>query len=261
MDGHIVYTLTIEGKGTVTLDSVTGEYTFTVDPKLGHIVVGKNEKVEFDIVAVDPHGEPSDPAKVTINLEGVNHAPTLKEDTLEIKVTEDATPDDATTTGGLTQTGDLNDLVEDDKGGLSFSVGDKTVVQGEYGTLVINKDGTYTYTLNNASDKVQGLDGTHPGTDTFTITVKDADGATVKIPVNVIVTGKSDAPQVTVGEVIKATEGSTESYEDTSSPMTRTRRIRSPAPSSTSLMRMPWTRTTRTPRMEKSGYSARTAPS
>ena len=213
VDGHIVYTLTIEGKGTVTLDSVTGEYTFTVDPKLGHIVVGKNEKVEFDIVAVDPHGEPSDPAKVTINLEGVNHAPTLKEDTLEIKVTEDATPDDATTTGGLTQTGDLNDLVEDDKGGLSFSVGDKTVVQGEYGTLVINKDGTYTYTLNNASDKVQGLDGTHPGTDTFTITVKDADGATVKIPVNVIVTGKSDAPQVTVGEVIKATEGSTESYE------------------------------------------------
>ena len=131
VDGHIVYTLTIEGKGTVTLDSVTGEYTFTVDPKLGHIVVGKNEKVEFDIVAVDPHGEPSDPAKVTINLEGVNHAPTLKEDTLEIKVTEDATPDDATTTGGLTQTGDLNDLVEDDKGGLSFSVGDKTVVQGE----------------------------------------------------------------------------------------------------------------------------------
>ncbi|MEI3478651.1 MAG: VCBS domain-containing protein [Bilophila sp.] len=89
----------------------------------------------------------------------------------------------------------------------------KTVVQGDYGTLVIDKNGKYTYTLNNASDKVQGLDRTHPGTDTFTITVKDADGATVKIPVNVAVTGKSDAPQVTVGEVIKATEGSETPYE------------------------------------------------
>ncbi|MEI3478652.1 MAG: VCBS domain-containing protein [Bilophila sp.] len=32
VDGHIVYTLTIDGKVTATLDSVTGEYTFTVDP-------------------------------------------------------------------------------------------------------------------------------------------------------------------------------------------------------------------------------------
>ncbi|WP_445571482.1 retention module-containing protein [Pseudomonas sp. E102] len=49
---------------------------------------------------------------------------------------------------------------------------------GTYGTLVLNADGSYTYTLNASDTDFKGLNGGGSGTETFTYTLTDADGDT-----------------------------------------------------------------------------------
>ena len=49
---------------------------------------------------------------------------------------------------------------------------------GTYGTLVLNANGTYTYTLNPAGADFKALHGGGNGTETFTYTLTDADGDT-----------------------------------------------------------------------------------
>ncbi|WP_434562939.1 retention module-containing protein [Pseudomonas sp. R1-6] len=49
---------------------------------------------------------------------------------------------------------------------------------GTYGTLVLNADGSYTYTLNASDTDFKGLSGGGSGTETFTYTLTDADGDT-----------------------------------------------------------------------------------
>ena len=49
---------------------------------------------------------------------------------------------------------------------------------GTYGTLVLNANGTYTYTLDTSDADFKALHGGGNGTETFTYTLKDADGDT-----------------------------------------------------------------------------------
>jgi VCBS repeat-containing protein len=49
---------------------------------------------------------------------------------------------------------------------------------GTYGTLVLNPNGTYTYTLNTSDADFKALHGGGSGTETFTYTLTDADGDT-----------------------------------------------------------------------------------
>ncbi|WP_448647330.1 retention module-containing protein [Pseudomonas mohnii] len=49
---------------------------------------------------------------------------------------------------------------------------------GTYGTLVLNANGTYTYTLDTSDADFKALHGGGDGTETFTYTLKDADGDT-----------------------------------------------------------------------------------
>ncbi|WP_458377735.1 retention module-containing protein [Pseudomonas fluorescens] len=49
---------------------------------------------------------------------------------------------------------------------------------GTYGTLVLNADGTYTYTLNTSDADFKALHGDGNGTETFQYTLTDADGDT-----------------------------------------------------------------------------------
>ncbi|MFW1798381.1 VCBS domain-containing protein, partial [Acinetobacter guillouiae] len=49
---------------------------------------------------------------------------------------------------------------------------------GSYGTLVLNADGTYTYSLDNANPLVQQLAPTETLTETYSYTLTDKDGDT-----------------------------------------------------------------------------------
>ena len=68
---------------------------------------------------------------------------------------------------------------------------------GNYGDLVLNADGSYTYTLNNANTSVQALRGSdNTLTDTFTYTVRDTAGLTSTANLVVTIHGANDAPTV-----------------------------------------------------------------
>ena len=84
------------------------------------------------------------------------------------------------------------------------------VVQGKYGTLLINKNtGKYTYSLNNSQDAVQGLHEGEQRKDTFYITITDKHGDKVVEPLEVTIEGSNDAPVLFVESGLSIAEGET----------------------------------------------------
>ncbi|QZD94417.1 DUF5801 repeats-in-toxin domain-containing protein [Qipengyuania gelatinilytica] len=92
-------------------------------------------------------------------------------------------------------------------GGAAGTIGGST--SGEFGTLTLNADGTYTYALNNAS--VQYLNDGDSETDTFTYTIVDSDGDTSTTTLTITITGSNDAPVLTPSGVVVSEEGLTDS--------------------------------------------------
>jgi len=69
-------------------------------------------------------------------------------------------------------------------------------VAGSYGSLVINADGSYTYTLDNASAAVQSLGEGVQVEDVYTYTIRDADGDESTTTLTITVHGTNDAPNI-----------------------------------------------------------------
>ena len=74
--------------------------------------------------------------------------------------------------------------------GGAGSVGGSTT--GEWGSLSLGVDGTYTYTLNTVA--VQGLDDGDTETDTFTYSIQDGDGDRATATLTITINGANDAP-------------------------------------------------------------------
>ncbi len=68
---------------------------------------------------------------------------------------------------------------------------------GTYGTLVLAADGTYTYTLNADDPGFKGLKGGGRGTESFTYTIRDADGDTSSATLTLNISNLNDP--VTIG--------------------------------------------------------------
>ena len=81
-------------------------------------------------------------------------------------------------------------------GPLSTGVG--ATIAGSFGSLVLNADGGYSYTLDNANASVQALNAGNQLTDTFTYTMRDAAGATSTATLAVTIDGANDAPSTPV---------------------------------------------------------------
>jgi VCBS repeat-containing protein len=106
---------------------------------------------------------------------------------LDINITDDAPKavDDSNGTASETQlTLNGNVLTNDVQGADRIPTGPASgpvvggTFVGTYGTLVLNANGTYTYTLNTSDADFKALHGGGDGTETFTYTLKDADGDT-----------------------------------------------------------------------------------
>ena len=82
-----------------------------------------------------------------------------------------------------------------------FTAGDnfaiKSTLNGTYGSLTVNQNGTWTYNLANGQANVQALAQGETVTDSFQVQVADQFGATATQTVNVTVTGTNDAPVMT----------------------------------------------------------------
>lgn len=67
-------------------------------------------------------------------------------------------------------------------------------LNGEFGTLTLNTDGSYVYKLDNGNATVDALDDTETVTDIFEYTLTDADGDSITTTLTVTVDGTNDAP-------------------------------------------------------------------
>jgi VCBS repeat-containing protein len=198
-------TATIAGVGTLRINP-DGTYLFT--PALNF-----NGPVPVATYTVSD-GTATTTSTLTLNVTAVNDAPAPVADTAiasEAGGVANGTP--GVNPSGNVLTNDTDPDAGDTKavsavsGAAAGTVGGTTA--GTYGSLVLNADGTYSYTVNNSSAAVQALRTAGDTlTDTFTYTVRDAAGATSSTTLTVTITGTNDAP-VAVADTRSLSENAT----------------------------------------------------
>ncbi|MBI2253140.1 MAG: VWA domain-containing protein [Proteobacteria bacterium] len=187
-DGKLVVT-GIAPSGT----GFTVTYTYTLaDNVLSHSVQGKDDVVAgptFAVVATDATGDSNATGSVQVVIS--DDAPTAVADTNSVK--EDTAPNPVTGNVLTNDVGgaDLKDVVTQ-VGGSAGNVG--TVINTTYGTIVINANGSYTYTLDNTKPAVQGLNNGQTLVDQVTYQMKDKDGDTSSTTLTITINGTSDGP-------------------------------------------------------------------
>ncbi|WP_404938537.1 retention module-containing protein [Pseudomonas atacamensis] len=154
-------TLTITGYNAAT---GTVSYSYTLNGNETHAAGDgvNNLSEQFTVIATDSNGDSAT-------------------GTLDVNITDDVPKafDDANGVASetlLTLTGNV--LTNDIQGADRVPTGPVTpgTFTGTYGTLVLNADGTYTYTLNTSDADFKALTGGGKGTETFAYTITDADG-------------------------------------------------------------------------------------
>ncbi|MFQ9867119.1 MAG: VCBS domain-containing protein [Bilophila wadsworthia] len=145
--------------------------------------IGVGETRTFTYTVSDGHGGTASNT-LTLTINGTNDTPSVgptfgfvTEDTLTVLNGALSTPTDP-------DTHDMPVFVA------------KTAETGLYGSLTLRADGTYTYTLNNSMNAVQGLGQGETLRDIFTYTVSDGHGGTASNVLTVIINGTNDAPAV-----------------------------------------------------------------
>ncbi|QDT11198.1 Ig-like domain-containing protein [Planctomycetes bacterium K23_9] len=178
---------------------VTTSTTLTAD-QLNQLVFTPNSGFvgnvsDLDYTVTDPRGL-SDSGTISIF---VNAPPTATNNSGS--VTEDT---DLTETGNVITDNDGNGVDSDPNGstvnvvavdGATGSVASS--VAGSYGSVQINANGSYTYTLNNTLAAVNALGPGDSLTDTFTYTIDDGTGLTDTATLTITIDGTNDAPTVT----------------------------------------------------------------
>ena len=182
-----------------------------------------NGQYDIFVNATSTEGSNNDSAssKVTLSVNVLNSydAAVAIDDGNTIK--EDSTPNPIS---GNVLTNDQNSdsmaLTVSKVNGSTTVTAAGTTVQGEFGTLLIKADGTYSYTLDNSNPRVNGLVNGQQLLEKFTYTLSDGTGtstATLNITINgnsdlVTLFGSSANDQITdnYGESITLGTGETE---------------------------------------------------
>ncbi len=184
------------GEGTLTItgyDPVTGElsYSYLVDPVALDHTNGDPVIDSIEITLTDIAGESS---QTNLEIAILDSAPQAGND--ENSVTEDNV---------LVATGNVLDT--DSAIDTPMSVVTPGTLSGQYGTLVLNTDGSYTYTLDNNHADVQALNASSiPLVDNFSYTMSDSDGSTASANLTINIYGRDDAKPVIF---IEDTDGTT----------------------------------------------------
>jgi VCBS repeat-containing protein len=178
--------------GTLTMGAVsessgagTVGWTYKVaDHATDYLAAGQTVTEKFTITIADGHGGAVDQV-VTIDVTGTNEAATIG-DPSSASVTDNTNVDSY---GNLVATGTI--LVSDpDHDQSSFQTA-VTAADGDLGSLSLNADGSYTYTVANSA--VEYLAAGESKIDTFTVTSLDGTTKDVSFTIN----GINDAPVFT----------------------------------------------------------------
>lgn len=198
--------------GELRLNTVTGDYTFTLDTdKAQHLAQGEKFQFSFTVTATDGHGAQGN-HMIGVTVEGANDAPKLSFVDGNNEVTSDNVLDvyekgvnsDTPTDSGKVK-GDDADRGASLKYSLVNENGKETdTITTEYGTLKINPDGTYTFTIDNDSNDVKILGPDDVKKLGFTVRVTDEHGAYDQSDIIVNVHGATN--EITVDQHLSVNE-------------------------------------------------------
>lgn len=86
---------------------------------------------------------------------------------------------------------------------------------GTYGSLTLNADGGYTYTLNNGNATVQALGVNETLTEIYSYTITDGDGDTATTTLTITINGSNDLPTIGSATTAVSDEGLAGGFPDT----------------------------------------------
>ncbi|MFN2201851.1 MAG: VCBS domain-containing protein, partial [Caldilineaceae bacterium] len=185
-----------------------GSYTYTLDnadPDT-QALAQSEQGFEFFVYTVADSSGLTAEANLIVTVNGANDAP------VAIADNNTNAPDPVVEDGDPTASGSVlsNDTDVDNGAVLTVAAvnGNSTnvgiAVTGTYGSVIINSDGSYTYTLDNADPDTQALGQGEVVTEEFQYTVTDEYGATDTATLTLTITGADDAPTlqaVTAGSI------------------------------------------------------------
>ncbi|HRF10252.1 MAG TPA: VCBS domain-containing protein, partial [Xanthobacteraceae bacterium] len=203
--------LTWSGSGTGTygvfaIDSVSGKWTYTVDPAMpgfAALTQGQTANESFTVTVTDEFGA-KDQHVLTVTATGINDAPVITGDA-SYTVTEDLSTD-IDVLNRLVASGKLT-VVDPDAGQSVFQT--QTDSTQAYGTFSIDANGNWIYYAYNDSAAIQGLAAGASVSDV--VTVLTADGTAQQITITI--KGTNDAPVIAA---VNPTEFSQNFDSDTS---------------------------------------------
>ena len=174
------------------VNTETGAFSFDAG-QFNDLAVGESATVTVSYNVNDGNGgSVANTAEVVV--EGRNDAPTATGDSGA--VVEDSS---------LVATGTIAVSDPDASDTHSFSV--QGGGNGNYGSLSIDGNGDWTYTLNNGAANVQALAQGQTVYENFTVNVSDGNGGFTSAPVQVAVSGTNDAPVAQDVSLVAAVTG------------------------------------------------------
>ncbi|ARU88113.1 VCBS domain-containing protein [Pseudomonas sp. M30-35] len=205
--------LDVELRGTygwLTLGE-DGEYRYRLDNSMAVVQalrVGNTLTESFNYTVIDTAGA-TDAAVLTITIQGRNDTPVANDDTaaaVEAGGLNNSTP-------GVNPSGNvLSNDTDVDLNGEVLTVSAVTggdigsAFSGMYGSLTLNSDGSFTYTVDNNNPLVQALrTNANKLSESFTYTIRDLAGATSSALLTITISGRNDNP-VAINDTNTATE-------------------------------------------------------
>ncbi len=196
----------------VALNGSYGALTLNADGSYSYVVDNSNVAVQalrasstplvetFNYTMQDGAGAPSS-STLTITINGANDAPIAVADTAVATEAGGV----ANGTAGTDPVGNVlaNDTdvdSGDSKSVTAFSFGASAgtlgvALNGSYGALTLNADGSYTYVVDNGNAAVQALrTSSTPLVETFNYTQQDSAGASSSSTLTITINGANDAP-------------------------------------------------------------------
>ena len=165
---------------------------------------GATENTDAIALSILSAGGDTNTGTLTVRI--INDVPTANPDTASIL--EGST---AAVTGNVVTTGAGADRIGADATAtpvtaVSFGGSAKTVgaaFASTYGSLTLNADGNYSYTLDNANTTVNALKNGQTLTETFNYTITDSDGNSSSTTLTITINGTNHASNLTPGSVIE----------------------------------------------------------